>query len=256
MSPLILSLLMQKLPSIKSLHSVHHRAFNMAIALFMIAVLSLLVRGLIGYASGEIILEKYGFGIMVISAFLSSFIVKYLSICGTCRLSNIMIIGVLAIYVSGATMFMYANVDVISFIILSMSILNYLPFIPKKLSSKISKTQRYVIIFAYILMSIFIILLFIDDDIFDYFESISVLSSSILVSIFNIKKSSNIQLGRCIIIMILIITLTFIFTYSVANIKSENNVENVALFYMALSNLLLNSVLPLYKKIHNINSAK
>ena len=228
----------------------------MAISLFMIVVLFLLVRGLVGYTSEEITLEKYGFGIMVISAFLSSFTVKYLSIRGACRLSNIMIITVLTIYVSGASMFMYVNMDVMSFIILNMSILNYLSFMPKKLSSKIPRTQRYVIIFVYILISTIIIFLFMGDNIFDYFGLISVLSSSILVLIFNIKKSSNAQLRKGIIIMILIFLFTFIFIYSVANTKPESDIEKYALFDMALSNLSLNSILPLYKKIHNINSDK
>ena len=227
----------------------------MVVASLMIPVLFLLVRGIIGYISNDVIIEEFGITVMTISAFLSTFTTKYLST-HTIRenYKNIILISILAIYFFGLVFYIYDNPSQPKLIVILISFLNYLAFLPKKLIKKIPMISKLFLVMFFI-YSLFIITisLHIFDPSFNIYGSASILSSSI-ISLALSSQQTTLKMKKkyitFIITPLLIIIATFIFTYSINFMQYENMIKQESVIYMALSGLLFNSILVSYKKIN------
>ena len=227
---------------------------NMVVASLMIPVLFLLVRGIIGYISNDVILEEFGITVMTISAFLSIFTIKYLSI-HTIRekYKKIILIFILAIYFIGLTLYVYENFHLSKFIVILISILNYLSFLSKKLIKKIPMISKlFLAMFFVYFLVIITIFLHIFDPSFNIYGSASILSSSIISLVLSSQQTTQTKKKYMtfIIMPLLIIAGAFFFTYTINPAQYENMIKQESITYIALSSLLFNSILVSYKKIN------
>ena len=226
---------------------------NMVVASLMIPVLFLLVRGIIGYISNDVIIEEFGITVMTISAFLSTFTTKYLSTnIIREKYKNIILISILAIYFFGLALYVYENSHPSQLIVILVSSLNYLPFLPKKWIKKIPMMSKLFLVMFFI-YSLFLIMvsLHIFDLSFNIYGSASILSSSIILLVLSYQQTTLKMKNKYItpiILSIIIIITTFIFVYSSNPMQYENMINQGSIFDIALSGLLFNIILTSYKK--------
>ena len=228
---------------------------NMVVASLMIPVLFLLVRGIIGYISNDVIIEEFGITVMTISAFLSTFTIKYLSAhIIREKYKNIISISIIAIYCFGIALYVCENFHPSQLIVILISSLNYLPFLPKKWIKKIPMMSKLFLVMFFI-YSLFLIMvsLHIFDLSFNIYGSASILSSSIISLVLSSQQTTLKMKNKYIapiIFSIIIIIATFIFTYSSNPMQYENMIKQESIVDIASSGLLFNIILVSYKKIN------
>ncbi len=228
---------------------------NMVAVFLMIPVLFLFFNGIRGYISNDVIIEDYGIIGMIISAFLSAFTTKYLSIHTTPKkFKMIILITILTIYFFGLVFYIYENPSSPKLIVILISILNYLSFLPKKLIKKIPMIYKlFLAVFFICYLFIIMMYLHIFDLSFNINEPVSILSSSIIFLVLSFQQTilkTKKKYMIFIITSLLIIAATFIFTYSINPMQYENMIKQESITYIALSGLLFNSILVSYKKIN------
>ncbi len=246
--------------------NMEHRLIYAACAILMIPVLCLYFQGFTYYTSDNMSTEKLGTVIISLSVFSSNLIVTFIPInnISKCKI-YVLIACVFIVYIIGIWQYGIGNNIFKIILIICLSIQFHFPFLTKNIG-KISNINNYILIIVLILIAITIIPFLSNDPNFEYHDPVLIISGSLIsLIIINPKSTSNMNISnRSYIIMrvIIIVSLTIIFTYVIADLAHYDRVEKSCMFSttdcvnktmgianMALSGILLSSILVTYRRI-------
>ena len=170
------------------------------------------------------------------------------------KYKNIISISIIAIYCFGIALYVCENFHPSQLIVILISSLNYLPFLPKKWIKKIPMMSKlFLVIFFIYSLFLITVSLHIFDLSFNIYGSASILSSSIISLVLSSQQTTLKMKNKYIspiIFSIIIIIAAFIFTYSSNPMQYENMIKQESIVDIASSGLLFNIILVSYKKIN------
>ena len=240
--------------------NIEHKMIYAVCATLMIVVLYFYFLGFTYYISDNMSSEKLGTVIISLSVFSSNLIATFIPINSISRFKICMlIVCVFGVYIFGIWQYSIENNIFEIILIVFLSVQFHFPLLTKNVG-KISIINNNVLIIFFMFITAVIILLLSNDPNFEHYDPVLIISSSIIsLMLINPRSISNINISnRSYNIMksIIIIILTIIFTYVIADLLQDNLVEKssmcltidctnktIGIAYMALSGILLSPIL-------------
>ena len=251
-----------------SIPKIYNKRYNITYAvcaILMIPVLYLYFLGFTYYISDNISAEKLGTITISLSVFSSNLIVTFMSINNMSKFKiYIPIVCICSIYIFGIWQYKTEDNIVETILIIFLSIQPHFQLLTRNIDKISNRINNALIIFP-ILIAIPIILFLFNDPNFEYYDPVLIICTSIIsLALINSKSTSNVNIFDKfrIIIMIIIIILSVIFTYVIGDLVRDNLIEKTCIYSttdceskttgivnMALSGILLLTVLATYREI-------
>ena len=252
--------------SVPKIYNKRYSIIYAVCAIMMIPVLYLYFLGFTYYISDNISAEKLGTITISLSVFSSNLIVTFMPINNTSKFKiYIPIVCIFSAYIFAILQYKTENNIVETILIICLSIQPQFQLLTRNIDKISNRINNALIIFP-ILIAIPIILFLFNDPNFEYYDPVLIICTSIIsLALINSKSTSNMNIFHkfhSIIMAIMIIILTIIFTYVIGDLVQDNLIEETCMYSttdcesktigitnMALSGILLLTILATYREI-------